>query len=191
MEQQEDLDSIVRGRLRALRIAQGMTLGELAERARMSQSTLSRLESGQRRLVLDQVDTLARALDTTVADLVDQPQENVVSTPTADRWGNLLWSLRFDPTISVVRQRYTEPPPAAPSRLRAHSGREWLVVLSGTAILKLGGQSYTLEVNQAAEFPTMMPHGIGAASGVCEVLGIFDRDARRGHHRRRDPGPTV
>jgi hypothetical protein len=29
----------------------------------------------------------------------------------------------------------------------------------------------------------MLPHAIGAEGGPCEVLGIFDRDARRGHQR--------
>ncbi len=29
----------------------------------------------------------------------------------------------------------------------------------------------------------MLPHAIGAEGGPCELLGIFDRDARRGHQR--------
>jgi hypothetical protein len=29
----------------------------------------------------------------------------------------------------------------------------------------------------------MMPHAIGAEGGPCEIMGIFDRDARRGHQR--------
>ncbi|MFF0204237.1 hypothetical protein [Streptomyces sp. NPDC005017] len=32
--------------------------------------------------------------------------------------------------------------------------------------------------------PAMMPHAIGAEGGPCEILGTFDRDARRGHRRR-------
>jgi hypothetical protein len=43
-----------------------------------------------------------------------------------------------------------------------------------------------IETNQAAEFPTMLPHAIGAEGGPCEILGIFDRDARRGHQRDSD-----
>jgi mannose-6-phosphate isomerase-like protein (cupin superfamily) len=65
--------------------------------------------------------------------------------------------------------------------MRAHPGREWLVVLSGTAILMLGHRRFRIETNQAAEFPTMAPHAIGAETGPCEILGIFDRDARRSH----------
>lgn len=33
----------------------------------------------------------------------------------------------------------------------------------------------------------MLPHAIGAEGGrPCEFLGIFDRDARRGHQRGED-----
>lgn len=43
-----------------------------------------------------------------------------------------------------------------------------------------------IETNQAAEFPTMLPHAIGAEGGPCEIIGVFDRDARRGHQRGDD-----
>ena len=85
--------------------------------------------------------------------------------------------------MTVMRQRLTDPPPGDPARMRAHPGREWLVVLSGTAVLLLGHRRLRVETNQAAEFPTMTPHAIGAEGGPCEILGIFDRDARRGHQR--------
>ena len=96
------------------------------------------------------------------------------------------WPIRADPGMTVMRQRMTNPPPDNPSRMRAHPGREWLVVLSGTAVLLLGNRRFRVETNQAAEFPTMLPHAIGAEGGPCEILGIFDRDARRGHQRNDD-----
>jgi transcriptional regulator with XRE-family HTH domain len=183
---QEDgeLDSLVRKRIRALRVAQGWSLEELAARANVSQSTLSRIENGRRRLALDQLVTLARALDTSLDQLVETASDDVVTSPMIDgAHGLMRWLVKSDPGMSVVRQRMTEPPPDNPSRMRAHPGREWLVVLSGTAILMLGNRRFRVETNQAAEFPTMLPHAIGAVGGPCEILGIFDRDARRGHQR--------
>jgi transcriptional regulator with XRE-family HTH domain len=183
MAQDNDgLDSLVRKRIRALRVAQGWSLEELATRARLSPSSLSRIETGQRRLALDQLVTLARALDTSLDQLVETEADDVISHPTIDgAHGLMRWPIRADPGMTVVRQRMTNPPPDSPSRLRAHPGREWLVVLSGTAILLLGHRRYRVETNQAAEFPTMLPHAIGTERGPCEILGIFDRDARRGH----------
>jgi len=187
----EELDSLVRKRIRALRVAQGWSLEELASRAHLSQSSLSRIENGRRRLALDQLVTLARALDTTLDQLVETATEDIVSSPMIDAaHGSMRWLVKGDPGMSVVRQRMTDPPPRNPARMRAHPGREWLVVLSGTAVLMLGHRRFRVEANQAAEFPTMMPHAIGAEGGPCEILGIFDRDARRGHQREGGDGDT-
>lgn len=136
------------------------------------------------RLALDQLVTLARALDTSLDQLVETASDDIVSNPMIDgAHGQMRWPIKAEPGMTVIRQRLTEPPPDNPSRLRAHPGREWLVVLSGTAILLLGNRRLRIETNQAAEFPTMLPHAIGAEGGPCELLGIFDRDARRGHQR--------
>ncbi|WP_329183175.1 helix-turn-helix transcriptional regulator [Actinacidiphila glaucinigra] len=190
MPQDDDaLDSLVRKRIRALRVAQGWSLEELATRANVSQSTLSRIENGQRRLALDQLVTLARALDTSLDQLVENASDDVVSNPAIDRArGQMRWPIKAEPGMTVVRQRMTNPPPDQSARMRAHPGREWLVVLSGTAVLLLGNRRLRIETNQAAEFPTMLPHAIGAEGGPCEILGIFDRDARRGHQRGDDTG---
>ncbi|MDX3660421.1 helix-turn-helix transcriptional regulator [Streptomyces sp. ID05-26A] len=178
-----DLDGLVRKRIRALRVAQGWSLDELATRARLSPSSLSRIENGQRRLALDQLVTLARALDTSLDQLVETDTDDVIVSPILDgAHGRMRWPIKADPGMTVVRQRMTNPPPDNPASLRAHSGREWLVVLSGTAVLMLGHRTFRVETNQAAEFPTMLPHAIGTAGGPCEILGIFDREARRGHN---------
>ena len=181
-----ELDSLVRKRIRALRVAQGWSLEELAARAHVSQSSLSRIENGQRRLALDQLVTLARALDTTLDQLVENAADDVVISPMIHGAHGLSWPMKGDPAMSVMRQRLTEPPPDNPSKMRAHPGREWLVVLSGTAILLLGQRRFRIETNQAAEFPTMLPHAMGAEGGPCEVMFIFDRDARRGHRETDD-----
>lgn len=170
-----DLDGLVRKRIRALRVAQGWYLEELAARAKVSQSTLSRIGSGRRRLALDQ--------------LVETAADDVISSPMIDTAHSLMrWPIRAEPGMTVVRQRMTTPTPGTPARMRAHPGREWLVVLSDTAVLLRGNRHFRVETNQAAEFPTMLPHVIGADGGSCEILGIFDREARRGHQRGED-GP--
>src|SRR6204780_5668340 len=80
----DELDSLVRKRIRALRGAQGWSLEELAARARLSQSSLSRIENGQRRLALDSLVTIARALDTSLDQLVETAADDVISSPPID-----------------------------------------------------------------------------------------------------------
>ena len=186
------LDGLVRKRIRALRVAQGWSLEELATRARLSPSSLSRIENGQRRLALDQLVTLARALDTSLDQLVETDTDDVIVSPMIDgTHGVMRWPIKAEPGMTVMRQRMTSPPPDNPASMRAHPGREWLVVLSGTAVLMLGHRRLRVEANQAAEFPTMLPHAIGTAGGPCEILGIFDREARRGHHTDKAAPPNT
>ena len=60
-----DIDALVRSRLRELRAERGLTLEDVARRAQIDVSTLSRLESGKRRLALDHLPRLAAALSVT------------------------------------------------------------------------------------------------------------------------------
>ena len=72
-------EDAVRRRLRALRLARGLSQAELARRANMAASTLNRLESGKRRLPVDQLAPLAAALEISAAELI------VPDTPRAAR----------------------------------------------------------------------------------------------------------
>ncbi|MFD9130668.1 helix-turn-helix domain-containing protein [Kitasatospora sp. NPDC059571] len=182
-QEDEDLDTLVRKRIRGLRVAMGWSLDDLAARCHLSPSTLSRIETGHRRIGLDQLTALARALGTSLDQLVESPgDDDVILTPRRDAARGLtVWTLRREPGLTVARMRVTEAPPARPAQLRAHPGKEWFTVLSGTLVLLLGERRILVEAGQAAEFSTMVPHAIGAHGGPAEVLGFFDHDAGRTH----------
>ncbi|MGP9538329.1 helix-turn-helix domain-containing protein [Brachybacterium sp. AOP43-C2-M15] len=181
----QSVDGLVRQRLRALRHAQGLSLGDLAARAHLSPSTLSRIENGQRRLALDQLVTLGRALDTSLDELVEAQSDEVVANARNDHGMDALrWRIRHSPDSVVLRRRVTGPPDA--SRMRAHPGREWLVVLSGTLTLLLGDRRLRVAENQSAEFDTMLPHAFGAEGGPVDVFMVVDPEARKGHRRDTD-----
>lgn len=182
-----DLDSLVRKRVRALRAAHGWSLDDLAARCHLSPSTLSRIETGHRRIALDQLTAIARALGTSLDQLVESAPDDVVTNPTlVPARGLTQWAMRGEPGVTVARMRLTEPPPEGPSALKAHPGREWFTVLSGTVVLLLGDRRLRVEEGQAAEFTTMLPHALGAVGGPAEVLGIFDREGRRSHLRENE-----
>jgi len=181
------LDSLVRKRIRALRAAQGWSLDDLAARSHLSPSTLSRIETGHRRIALDQLTAITRALGTSLDQLVETATADVVTNPVNDPARGLTqWAVRGEPGVTVARMRLTAPPPEGPAALKAHPGREWFTVLSGTVVLLLGERRLHVEAGQAAEFPTMLPHAVGAAGGPAELIGIFDRDGRRTHLGRPD-----
>ncbi|WP_299538588.1 helix-turn-helix domain-containing protein [uncultured Streptomyces sp.] len=187
MTQDGELDALVRTRIRGLRLAQGRSLDELAARCYLSPSTLSRIETGHRRISLDQLSSIARALDTTIDQLVEPAgDEDVVIRPEHhEERGITTWVLSRGagaPGTKVAKMHITKPAPA-PGRadLKVHPGRDWFTVLSGTVVLLLGERRITVEVGQAAEFSTMVPHEFGALGGPAEILGIFDQDGRRMH----------
>src|SRR3954462_6023626 len=74
MTANDDVLREVGPRLRALRRQAGMTLTALSESTGISVSTLSRLESGQRRATLELLLPLARAYRVPLDELVGAPQ---------------------------------------------------------------------------------------------------------------------
>jgi transcriptional regulator with XRE-family HTH domain len=187
MTQDGDLDGLVRKRIRGLRVARGWSLDDLAARCYLSPSTLSRIETGHRRIALDQLTPIARALGTTLDQLVESvDDDDVVIRPQRDVVrGVTTWMLTREPGphgISVARMRITRPAPRrGTDKLRVHPGKDWFTVLSGTIVLLLGERTILVEAGQAAEFSTMIPHAFGARDGPAEVLCIFDHDGQRTH----------
>ena len=64
----------VGSRLKRLRIQRGMTLVEVAQATAMSKSTLSRLETGQRRPTLELLLALSQTYQVPLDDLVGAPE---------------------------------------------------------------------------------------------------------------------
>lgn len=182
-----ELDGLVRKRIRGLRLALGWSLDDLAARCYLSPSTLSRIETGHRRISLDQLHAIARALGSTIDQLVESAtDEDVVITPRREtRPGMTVWVLSREPGwhgMTVARIRITRPVPRR-GELRVHPGKDWFTVLSGTLVLLLGERTIRVEAGQAAEFSTMIPHAFGAEGGPVEALSILDHEGRRSHLR--------
>ena len=185
MKQDRDLEDRVRQRIRSLRNAQGWTLDEMATRCLLNPSTLSRIETGQRRIAIDQLAPIARALGTTIDALLDTTDEDdVIIRPNHNMIaGTSVWPLtrHRDPSgTQVIKMRIAA---RRKPNLQVHPGRDWFYVLSGTARLLLGDREIFVETGQAAEFTTMTPHWIGAHDGPVELLSIFDLNGEKAHLR--------
>jgi transcriptional regulator with XRE-family HTH domain len=158
-------------------------LDDLAARCDLSPSTLSRIETGHRRIALDQLAPIARALGTTLDQLVEsEADDDVVIRPHRNEArGITTWLLSRAGApngATIAKLRITRP---VPTTLRVHPGRDWLTVLSGTVLLRLGERTIMVEAGEAAEFSTMVPHAFGAQDGPAEVLCILDHDGERTH----------
>ena len=176
--------ALVGSRLRRVRDRRGLTLTQVADRTGISKSTLSRLETGQRRPSLELLLPLAQVYRVPIDDLVGAPDvgdprvrlkprqvKGRTVIPLTQPGGVQAWKI-------VVPAAQSTPSP------RAHDGFEWLYVLSGRMRLVLGDQDLELGVGEAAEFDTQVPHWFGSAGEApAEVLSIFGRPGERIHVR--------
>ncbi len=182
-----DVLDAVGPRLRALRRDRGITLAELSVTTGVSESTLSRLESGQRRATLELLLPLARTYDVPLDDLVGAPRtgDPRIHLKPVQRFGMVFVPLSRRPggtqafkMIIPARPEPLEPTP------QTHEGSEWLYVLNGRLRLVLGERDMTLRPGEAAEFDTSMPHWLGSADGgAVELLILFGLQGVRAHVR--------
>lgn len=184
------VERAARQRLRSLRLARGWTLEDLGRRAHVSASTISRIETGHRRLALDQLVALARALETTVDALLaddDPSTDDVVIHPTRDVANGLTYWLltRPDDPSGRIVAKMRLPQAKRSIEPRVHPGREWFFVLDGTVRLRLGDREILVGAGEAAEFDTMTPHAFRGHGGPAEIMSIFDGHGDRAHLREQ------
>lgn len=176
-------------RLKRLRAQRRITLTALAGMTGISKSTLSRLESGQRRPTLELLLALSRTYRVPLDDLVGAPEVGdprvrlkpgrvkgrTVIPLTRQPEGMQAWKIVI-PTTKI------DPGP------RAHDGHEWIYVLSGNLRLVLGDQDWVLGAGEVAEFDTQVPHWFGSTGEApAEILSIFGRPGERMNVRTARP----
>jgi transcriptional regulator with XRE-family HTH domain len=186
MQANDSVDVVVRRRLRELRTQRGMTLEEVARGAQIDVSTLSRLESGQRRLALDHLPRLAAALAVSTDELMRAPEaeDPRVRGSARTHHGVTFWPLtRQGPAGGLhafkirVNRRRNKPP----AELPVHEGQEWMYVLSGRLRLLLGERDFTIKPGEAVEFSTWTPHWFGGVDGPVEAIMILGPHGERLH----------
>ena len=182
----QGVDLRVRRRLRELRLQRGMTLEDVASRSNIDVSTLSRLESGKRRLALDHLPRLAAALSVSADELLRAPEAPDPRVRGGAHTHNLItfWPLTgqgpagglhaFKIRISARRRK-------PPTELPVHEGYDWVYVLSGRMRLILAERDFVIEPGEAVEFSTWTPHWFGVVDGPVEAIALFGAHGERAH----------
>ncbi len=183
----DDVLDAVGPRLRALRRERGITLAHLAAATGVSESSLSRLESGQRRATLELLLPLARIYDVPLDDLVGAPRtgDPRIHLKPIRKFGMVFVPLSRRPggTQAFKMIIPSRPEPLEPTP-QTHEGFEWLYVLGGRLRLLVGERDLTLSPGEAAEFDTSLPHWLGSADGgTVELLVLFGLQGVRAHVR--------
>ncbi|WP_030264768.1 helix-turn-helix domain-containing protein [Streptomyces sp. NRRL B-24484] len=174
-------------RLRLLRTRRGISLAALAEATGISKSTLSRLESGQRRPSLELLLPIAQAHRVALDELVGAPETGDPRVRLSPRQvnGRTVLPLTRQPG-SLQAWKVIVPAAQSVPELRVHEGYEWLYVLSGRLRLVIGDRDTVLGTGEAAEFDTRLPHWFGSTGDhPVEILSILGRQGERMHVRAR------
>ncbi|MGP3984510.1 helix-turn-helix domain-containing protein [Streptomyces sp. KR80] len=183
----EDVLAAVGPRLKRIRQQRKCTLAALSETTGISVSTLSRLESGQRKPSLELLLPIANAHQVPLDELVGAPRVgdprvrlkpvrhgDSTVVPLTQQPGGLR---AFKMVIGTSR---SEPDP------RTHEGYEWLYVLSGKLRLVLTEHDLVLTAGEVAEFDTRLPHWFGSTGeSPVEILSLFGPQGERMHVRAK------
>src|SRR3954469_6681081 len=175
-----DVLAAVGPRLRRLRERREMTLTAVAARTGISKSTLSRLESGQRRPSLELLLPLAETYRLPLDELVGAPPigDPRIRTRPRTRNGRLVFPLTQQSNGMAVWKVVIAPEPER--KLRTHAGYEWLYVLAGEMRLILGEHDITMRAGEVAEFDTRLPHWFGPAGDQpVEILSVHGSYGQR------------
>jgi transcriptional regulator with XRE-family HTH domain len=167
------LGQLVGTAVRRLRTANGLTLGEVAERAGISRAMLSRLETGDVMPSLDTLASLTSALgvslshllqgfggETNPAQLVRRGEglEVVRRGTKRGHTYHLLAADRgprkvFEPFLVTLNDKSEVFPGFE------HPGIEFIYVLEGSLTYRYGEESYALKPGDALTFAGNVPHG--------------------------------
>ena len=176
-------------RLRALRVRRGRTLAQLSEETGISVSTLSRLESGQRRPTLELLLPPARSHRVPLDELVGAPETGdprVHPRPVVHHGVTSLPLTRRPGGVQAFKQVYPPGWPGGEPEQRTHEGYDWVYVLSGRLRLVLAEHDLLLGPGEVAEFDTRTPHWFGnPGPEPAEVLALFGPQGERVHVRAR------
>jgi transcriptional regulator with XRE-family HTH domain len=177
-------------RLKQLRAQRGVTLTALSEATGISKSTLSRLETGQRRASLELLLPLAQAYRVPLDDLVGAPEvgDPRIRLKATKVNGRTVLPLTRSPG-GVQAWKIIVPPSNSRPLPKSHEGYEWLFVLSGRMRLVLGDHDLVLGAGEAAEFDIRVPHWFGSTGDQpAEILSMLGPQGERAHARARTVG---
>lgn len=179
-------------RLRSARIAQGLSVRQLAGRSGCSASSVSQIERG---IVTPRVDTLVAltaAMHMTVAQLLSA--EGEVHTPlrVADRLAIHNGPLRREYPLTrsalsntEIYQLSFDPGGTSEEGLVVHGdSQEFLLVMHGEVLLELDQERHELHAGDCMEYRSSVPHGMAnIARTTAEVLWVISPPDRGGERR--------
>jgi transcriptional regulator with XRE-family HTH domain len=178
-------------RLKRVRTQRGATLAQLSAATGISKSTLSRLESGQRKPSLELLLPIAGAHQVPLDELVGVPPIRdpriPLDQPLVRSNGRVVYPLSRQPR-DLHAWKVVIPPESGEPELRTHEGYEWFYVVAGQLRLIVANHDIVMAPGEVAEFETRSPHWFGSADDQpVEILSLLSQHGERTHGEAHHP----
>jgi transcriptional regulator with XRE-family HTH domain len=174
-------------RIKALREEKKVSLEELAESTGFETSYLADIEEGKIQPQLGTIIKLSKALDAAFSRLISGPgdkpyavtrknERKPISRTTTPKGQKQLYSyLSLDADVQgrhmeALIVQLEENPDEETSQ---HQGEEFIFVLDGRVLVKLGDDRFELEPGDSVYYLSTVPHLVAATQGKATILAVL------------------
>lgn len=178
-------------RIRSLRRLQKRTLKDIASRCGFTISLLSKIESGKTNPPVATLTKIASALGVTLADLLEGPHgETTVATharklrdrtPSATDKGYAFHLLAAERSGKLMQPfLFVAEKGKVKSGAMSHDGEEFVYVLQGRMLYRVGDVSYTLGPGDSLYFNAEEEHDLEPLTAKVHYMAVFaERKGRK------------
>jgi len=179
----EDIGS----RIKSLREEKRLSLDELSKMTGFDVELLSKIENNEVQPQLGTMMKLSKALDSAFSRLVSgvgeklysitrKAEQKAVSRSTSQKGQKKLYT--YKSLAPEVKGRHMETlivklEENPEKEMSLHEGEEFIYVLEGNVILKIGEESFELEPGDSAYYLSTTPHIVAAESGNATILAVL------------------
>lgn len=180
-------DKHVGERIRALRLAKGMTLQQVAAQTGLTASFLSQMERNLSGVTLSSLVSVSKALGVALREIVTQPPQVTPDTHQGERQEYSVEnvSLHYERLSasfpgSCLHALKIRIPKGYSSGFESHAGEELLFVLSGNIEYTVDHKTYRLGAGDSMHIDSHRSHQIANGSGAtteilwASTLPVFD-----------------
>jgi len=183
--------------IRTLRERKGLSLTSAAEKAGISKSTLSKIETGRVSTPISTMLRIAQTFEVPVADFFIETERNPAFILTRKNEGRIItqdgskFGYSYEALALEMKGKTAEPflltiNPGDPTGTFRHGGQEFVYMLSGAMDFTIGVQTLTLNPGDSLYFDPVNVHktkvrGKTPAKFLCVfVQNFLDSEKRRG-----------
>jgi len=174
-------------RIRRLRAEKGLSLEKLSQMTGFDVKTLEGIENNEAQPQLGAIMRLSKALDAALTRMISgqgqKPYEitrrgdrKTVARPTSGKGGKKVYtyySLAHDVAGRNMEALIVELEDVSDPGKNVHEGEEFIFMLSGTALLVIGDEQFTLEPGDSAYYLSTIPHFITGKGGKATIVAVL------------------